>query len=147
MSEQAACAHCKVVLKHNDHEDGTRSDYWECADGCGTKFWPATMPNKNHTMQLAAISTASIQNTESTIKDRIPRENPYWTVAYSDVCAAIDREIKHRNDLKSVREMVSRFLIAHRDVARPWLESFVECGAVDIDFNYHPIYPYIKPKQ
>lgn len=32
------CAHCKVVLKHTDYPDGTRSDYWECADGCGTKF-------------------------------------------------------------------------------------------------------------
>jgi hypothetical protein len=25
-------------LKHFDHADGTRTDYWECADGCGTKF-------------------------------------------------------------------------------------------------------------
>lgn len=37
---QACCAHCKVVLKHKDYPDGTRSDYWECADGCGKMFWP-----------------------------------------------------------------------------------------------------------
>lgn len=37
---QACCAHCKIVLKHKDYPNGTRSDYWECADGCGTMFWP-----------------------------------------------------------------------------------------------------------
>lgn len=53
--------------------------------------------NEFRIMNLAGISTASIQNTETTIKDRIGRENPYWTVAYNDVCVAIDREIKWRN--------------------------------------------------
>jgi hypothetical protein len=42
MNEQTACAHCKVILKHIDHEDGTRSDYWECDSGCGRKFVPDT---------------------------------------------------------------------------------------------------------
>lgn len=37
-----ACAHVKVVLKHHDYPGGTRSDYWECADGCGKRFWPDT---------------------------------------------------------------------------------------------------------
>jgi hypothetical protein len=49
-----------------------------------------------HTMQLAAVMTASIQNTESTVKDRIGSDNPYWTQAYADVCVAIDREMAHR---------------------------------------------------
>lgn len=47
-----------------------------------------------HTMELAAVSTASIQNTPSTITDRIAREHPYWSVAYSDTCRAVDREVK-----------------------------------------------------
>lgn len=47
-------------------------------------------------MQLAGISTATIQNTETTIKDRIGRDNPYWTVAYGDVCVAVDREMRER---------------------------------------------------
>lgn len=51
-------------------------------------------------MNLAAISTASIQNTESTIKERITNDNPYWTVAYADVCRAIDREMELRNKLE-----------------------------------------------
>lgn len=51
---------------------------------------------ENHIMQLAGISTACIQNTKSTIKDRIPKDNPYWTVAYGDVCVAVDREMRER---------------------------------------------------
>jgi hypothetical protein len=39
-SDQCACAHCKVILKHTDNPNGTRSDYWECADGCGQRFEP-----------------------------------------------------------------------------------------------------------
>lgn len=54
-------------------------------------------PDETHIMQLAAISTATLQNTETTIKDRIPKDSPYWTVAYADVCTAIDREIRERN--------------------------------------------------
>lgn len=37
---ETACAHSRVVLRHCDYPDGTRSDYWECAAGCGKQFWP-----------------------------------------------------------------------------------------------------------
>ena len=36
--KQAYCAHTKVTLNFHDYKDGIRSDYWECADGCGTRF-------------------------------------------------------------------------------------------------------------
>jgi len=49
-----------------------------------------------HIMQLAAVSTASAQNTHTSVKDRIDKNNPYWTQAYGDVCVAIDREIAWR---------------------------------------------------
>jgi hypothetical protein len=49
---------------------------------------------EQHVMELAAISTASIQNTEATVKDRVGADNPYCTVAYLDVCRAIDREMR-----------------------------------------------------
>jgi len=41
---QACCAHCRVVSKHIDNPDGTRSEYWECADGCGQRFRPISTP-------------------------------------------------------------------------------------------------------
>ena len=60
---------------------------------------------EQHVLQLAAIMTASIQNTDISIKDRITKDNPYWTVAYSDVCHAIDREMKL---IKELRELTSK---------------------------------------
>ena len=35
---QTCCAHCRVEAKHTDNPNGTRSEYWECAYGCGAKF-------------------------------------------------------------------------------------------------------------
>lgn len=58
-----------------------------------------------HIMQLAAISTASIQNTETTVKDRIDKDSPYCTTAYLDVCRAVDREMKQRVELEEVRKV------------------------------------------
>lgn len=40
IDEQICCAHSKVILKHKDYSDGTRSDYWECDSNCGQKFNP-----------------------------------------------------------------------------------------------------------
>ncbi len=53
-------------------------------------------------IQLAAISTASIQNTPDSRKDRITQDHPYWSVAYSDVCVAIDREIALREQMQTL---------------------------------------------
>ena len=49
-----------------------------------------------HRMQLAGISTATLQNTVASTADRILKDNPYWTIAYGDVCTAVDREIAQR---------------------------------------------------
>lgn len=61
-----------------------------------------------HVMQLAAISTASIQNTETSIKDRIGRENPYWTTAYGDVCAAVDREMELIAENNAIKNLLAK---------------------------------------
>lgn len=52
-------------------------------------------------------------------------------------------EVEAKHD--AITKMVSRFLVAHRDTARTWVEAFIECGAIKADFNYHPVYPYIEP--
>lgn len=62
-----------------------------------------------HVMQLAAISTAALQNTEASKSERIGKYNPYWTVAYQDVCDAVDREILERNRanrINSIKNLV-----------------------------------------
>jgi hypothetical protein len=68
---------------------------------------------EQHALELAGISTASIQNTDATIKDRITRDSPFATQAYFDVCAAVDREMalhKERNALQKQRDELSRAL-------------------------------------
>lgn len=57
-------------------------------------------------MRLAAISTATIQNTIGSKAERIGRNNPYWTQAYEDVCVAVDREIKHRDEAAHMRRVI-----------------------------------------
>jgi len=44
----------------------------------------------------------------------------------------------------AITAMLARFLIAHRDTHRCWLDSFVEVGAVTIDWNANP-YGEVKP--
>jgi hypothetical protein len=61
-----------------------------------------------HVMQLAAIMTASLQNTQGSASHRIDKSNPYWTVAYDDVCRAVDREIS---------------AIKERDEAMEWIRK------------------------
>lgn len=53
------------------------------------------------TMQAAACMTAAFQNTRDSAKERIGRDNPYWTQAYQDVCDAVDREIEWRERAQS----------------------------------------------
>lgn len=77
-------------------------------------------------MQLAGISTASIQNTEKTIKDRIGRDNPYCTQAYLDVCCAIDREMKLRTELLSARAAIEKMrnvLLDAKPARLEWLNE------------------------
>lgn len=47
-------------------------------------------------MRLAACGVAAMQNTVSTITERITPDNPYYSASYSDVCRAVDREMGHR---------------------------------------------------
>ncbi len=54
---------------------------------------------EEHTMQLAAISTASISNTEATLKEVQNCHKDYQSTAFWDVIKAIQREMQHRNDL------------------------------------------------
>lgn len=61
-----------------------------------------------HNMQLAAIMTASIQNTEDTIKDRIGPGHDYATVAYSDVCQAVNREMRERTRAEKAEAEVEK---------------------------------------
>lgn len=64
---------------------------------------------ENLRMQLVACMTASAQNTRTAIKDRIERGHPYWSQAYADVCAAIDREIALREEVEVLRNEMGSY--------------------------------------
>lgn len=55
-------------------------------------------------MRLAGCGVAAMANTERSKKQRIGRDNPYWSASYGDVCAAVDREMKYREALKELRD-------------------------------------------
>mgnify|MGYP001571697844 FL=1 len=59
-----------------------------------------------NTMQLTGILTAVMQNTVDSSKERIAAGNPYWTVAYGEVCRAVDREIKLRAELERAEKVI-----------------------------------------
>jgi hypothetical protein len=54
-------------------------------------------------LQLAGCGVAAMQNTEKTIADRITKDNPNWSASYGDVCNAVDREMKLRSELETMK--------------------------------------------
>lgn len=72
-----------------------------------------------HIMQLAAVSTATVQNTETAIKDRIAPDNSYYTTAYGDTCRAVDREMRLRAENAALRAALEK----HENAARENLIS------------------------
>jgi hypothetical protein len=49
-------------------------------------------------LQLAGCGVAALCNTrESAEKQRITKENPYWSASYGDVCDAVEREMNLRD--------------------------------------------------
>lgn len=73
-----------------------------------------------HIMQLVAISTASVQNTEATIKDRIGPDHIYCTTAYLDVCRAVDREMKHRDRIAELEAAHARMVTDFRNLTETY---------------------------
>lgn len=70
---------------------------------------------EKNNMQLVAIMTATLQNTESTIKERLPKDHEYWTVAYGDVCRAIDREMELIKKCKNLDEVIGSLDVKNPD--------------------------------
>lgn len=58
-------------------------------------------------LRLAACGVAAMCNTKETMeKQRIGRDNPYWSGSYGDVCSAVDREMKLREILVEFEKKV-----------------------------------------
>lgn len=62
---------------------------------------------ETYRMQMAAIGVGALANTWKSVADqRIPRENPYWTVALQDVYTAVDREIAQRERAEKAEKVL-----------------------------------------
>lgn len=64
---------------------------------------------EEHRAKLAACLIASNQNTRIARQQRIGPSNPYYSVAYASVCAAVGREIELREERDELRERLARF--------------------------------------
>lgn len=53
-------------------------------------------------VQLAGCGVAAMQNTAESIKDRAKEGDYGYSASYSDVCKAVDREIRYRNGLHKI---------------------------------------------
>ncbi len=57
---------------------------------------PLAQELEKERMRLAACGVAALQNTRQSIKERLTRNNPYWSDSYERVCDVVDREMKYR---------------------------------------------------
>lgn len=88
---------------------------------------------EHHAMKLAAISVACLQNTRSSIAERIDASNPYWTVAYGDVCAAVDREIAQRELHKRIFGIIKAHRPRSASTSDGWFDVMVSKVEKEID--------------
>jgi hypothetical protein len=58
-------------------------------------------------MRLAGCGVAANMNTADSIKDRITRDNPYWSASYGDVCSLVDREIALRDENEQLKKGIA----------------------------------------
>ncbi len=64
-------------------------------------------------LKLAACTAAALGNTDRTVAERIEPGHPYYSASYGDVCRAVDREMKLREQLATAkREAVEAFYAA-----------------------------------
>lgn len=57
-------------------------------------------------MKVVACGVAATQNTEFTRQQRIPRDNPYYSASYADVCNAVDREMELRSKVETIADLL-----------------------------------------
>lgn len=54
-------------------------------------------------VQLAGCGVAALQNTRDTAQERIDPGSYGWSASYRDVCAAVDREMDHREACEALQ--------------------------------------------
>ena len=78
-------------------------------------------------MQLAGCGVAAMQNTKEAVKERITKDNPYWSSSYGDVCRAVDSEIEFREEIQTLKAEIERLTKGLEFYAdkKNWFETFI----------------------
>lgn len=76
-------------------------------------------------MRLAGCGVVAMQNTRESTKERITKDNPYWSASYGDVCSAVDREISLREALEQYGKHKS---FCKNDTAKTYSKDSCTCG-------------------
>ena len=82
-----------------------------------------------HRMQLTAISVIALCNTTDSLeKQRIGKDNPYWTPAFEDTVSAVGREMRER---ERATEAEAKLAAERKDAERyrKMRDEIVECNA------------------
>lgn len=85
-----------------DHESG---DFGKALLGYSERANSLENEIEQLRVQLAGCGVAAMQNTEKTTKDRASIGDYGYSASYSDVCKAVDREIRYREALKDILVM------------------------------------------
>jgi len=88
--------------------------FTELFHSLATRFKAKCEEVETERLRLAACGVAAMQNTESTIKDRLIPDNPHYSASYGDVCRAVDREMALRSELEQTK--VARLLSYDRQI-------------------------------
>lgn len=64
----------------------------------------ANLEVEDLTLKLAGCGVAAMQNTISTIKDRLRPGDKYYCASYGDVCRAVDREMIYRDEVYELKK-------------------------------------------
>lgn len=95
-----------------------------------------TAEHERAEMKLVACMTATLQNTPETASDRLPQDHPYWSVAYSDVCRSVDREMQERARAEDAEASRREDRATLRALVEKWrVRATLWSGEYDEDFR------------
>ncbi len=86
-------------------------------------------------IRLAACGVAALENTKACVNKRINKDNPYYSASYSDVCRAVDAEIRLREEVAAQAkriESLEKSLAACLEEATEWIYESRGCSPQSI---------------
>lgn len=132
---QACCAHSRVVSKHTDNANGTRSDYWECDYGCGQKFHPAPREQELKQASPTPISDAASMPVEAILNSTASCMTQFVPF---EVAEKLEQEVGKLSQTNSPVFNIIRYQRAERNITL----LIAELKGAMLGLSAHPTEPY-----